>query len=210
MKISRSAGSLRFEPPPVALVVGLGNPGPEYRETRHNLGARTVEALAGRLGVSLKERRFQGLYGRGRLAGRPVDLLLPLTFMNRSGDSVVAAARAQGLSPGEILVAYDDLDLPFGSLRLREAGGAGSHNGLASVTAAIGREFPRLRLGIGPAPTSAEWASYVLSPFDREEEAQLVELLDQGTEVLLAVLARGLTWAMNRHNAHKRPPGGKP
>lgn len=206
MKTSRSAGSLRVEPPPVALVVGLGNPGLEYRGTRHNLGARTVETLAGRLGVSLKERRFKGLYGRGRLAGHTVDLLLPLTFMNRSGDSVAAAARALGLSPGEILVTYDDLDLPFGSLRLREAGGAGSHNGMASVLSAIGREFPRLRLGIGPAPASPERADYVLAPFDRQEEGQLAAVLARGAEVLEAVLVRGLTWASNRYNARDSSP----
>ena len=210
MKTSRSVGSLRLEPPSVALVVGLGNPGPEYRETRHNLGARTVEALAHNLGLNLKERRFSGLYGRGRLAGRTVDLLLPLTYMNRSGESVASAVRGLGLNPAEVLVVYDDLDLPFGAIRLRESGGAGSHNGLASVLAALGSEFPRLRLGIGPAPASSERADYVLGEFSPAEQAELAAVLARGAEVLQGVLARGVSWAMNRYNTHKRPVPGEP
>lgn len=209
MKISPSAGSLRPERP-ISLVVGLGNPGPAYEGTRHNLGARVVEALGRRHNASFRERRFGGRYARLRFGGRWVDLLLPETYMNRSGESVARAAETLGLSPPEILVVYDDLDLPLGRIRLREAGGAGSHQGVASVVAAIGREFPRLRLGIGPKPPAAEWVDFVLGEFKPEEAEDLARTVETAVAALQTTLLEGLPRAMNLFNAHKSQPGQEP
>jgi len=194
------------------LVVGLGNPGPRYAGTRHNAGALVVERLAERHGLALDEHRFEGRFGQGRVAGAPAALLLPETFMNRSGEAVGDAVEGLPVAdPGrELLVVYDDLDLPFGRLRLRPAGGSGGHRGMADVMAHLaamghgeGRAFPRLRVGIGRPPAGADPVAWVLAPFAPEERARLPGLLDAGAAAVEAVLREGVHAAMNRVN---RPP----
>lgn len=187
------------------LVVGLGNPGAEYAETRHNAGFRIVERLAERHGIALgRERRFHGRYGEGRVRGVAAGILEPLTFMNLSGRAVAAAVSELAIEDlaADLLVAYDDLDLPFGRLRIRPGGGAGGHNGLADVQDRLRRsDFPRLRFGIGRPPPGEDPVAYVLAPFDDAERASLDARLDAAADAAEAVLLEGVARAMNRWNA---------
>lgn len=161
---------------PIRLIVGLGNPGPDYAATRHNAGFWWVDALARRAGVTLRaEGKFQGLAGRARLGGQEVWLLEPQTYMNLSGQSVLALAQFYKILPNEILVVHDELDLPPGVAKLKQGGGHGGHNGLRDIAARLSTpEFWRLRVGIGHPGQKNEVASFVLKP-PLKEEAQLIE-----------------------------------
>ncbi|NCJ06060.1 aminoacyl-tRNA hydrolase [Synechococcales cyanobacterium C] len=189
-----------------SVIVGLGNPGAKYAHTRHNVGFDVVEALAQRWQISLSEqRRFQGELGEGlAMAGRKVRLLKPLTFMNRSGQSVRAIADWYKLSPPEILVIYDDMDLPVGKLRLRLSGSAGTHNGMKSIVSHLGTSaFPRLRLGIGDPRTTAQardTVSHVLSRFSPDEIKVMSEVQQQSLAAIELSLKQGVEAAMNRYN----------
>ena len=159
------------------LVVGLGNPGARYADTRHNVGFAVVERVAARAGVGLSGERFSGRFGLGRVAGQDVGLLLPMTFMNRSGEALAAALEAfSQLDPAaDLLVVFDDLDLPFGRLRMRRFGGAGGHRGMEDLIRALGHgEFPRLRFGVGRPPAGLDPVDWVLSPFADAEESLTV------------------------------------
>jgi PTH1 family peptidyl-tRNA hydrolase len=189
------------------VVVGLGNPGPEYVETRHNVGFRAVEALATKL------HRFSGWTrdggaerGRGK-AGRFEALLVkPQQYMNRSG-AAVRALLAEGWAPGELLVVTDDVYLPLGTLRIKPSGGAGGHNGLESILEAAGTaDIPRLRIGVGPAPPSSDLKEYVLDPFAEEERANVPRVIEAAAEAAYDVVALGLTQAMNRWNRFGKDP----
>ncbi|MEB2344049.1 MAG: aminoacyl-tRNA hydrolase [Deltaproteobacteria bacterium] len=194
------------------LVVGLGNPGPEYAETRHNAGFRVVERLAERHRIALRrERRFAGLFGEGNARGVAVGLLEPQTWMNRSGQAVVAAVDALPLGDlaSSLVVVYDDLDLPFGRLRVRPGGGAGGHNGLADIQERLGRsDFPRVRFGIGRPPAGADPVDYVLAPFDAEQRAALDAHVGRAADAVEAILVEGVARAMNRHNASRAEEAG--
>ncbi len=184
--------------------MGLGNPGPDYAETRHNVGFRVVERWVARRGWRLEtDAALASRVARGRLGALEVAVLLPQTFMNRSGRAVADAVAHFGIAdPEHLLVVYDDLDLPLGRLRLRPAGGAGGHRGLGDIQAWLGREdFPRLRVGIGRPDDATEVIDYVLSPFSPAEEAQLAETLERGVEAIEDVLQSGTRAAMNRVNA---------
>lgn len=163
--------------PGIALIVGLGNPGPEYAETRHNAGFRFLDVLLSGTGVVLKhESRFSGDVGKFAIAGRPVWLLKPMTFVNHSGDSVAALARFYKIPFAEILVVHDDLDLPPGTVRLKVGGGDGGHNGLTDVTEKLGTpDYVRLRLGIGHPGSADQVVAYVLKRAPKAEQ----ELLDE-------------------------------
>ncbi|HTY18744.1 MAG TPA: aminoacyl-tRNA hydrolase [Myxococcota bacterium] len=186
------------------LVVGLGNPGPEYADTRHNAGVRILERLAERHGIALGVAgRLEARLGRGEVRGERVALLAPLTFMNASGRSVAAALAAFGpLDPAQdLVVAYDDLDLPFGRLRIRAGGGAGGHRGLADIQERLGRsDFPRVRFGIGRPPPGVDSVDYVLAPFDPAEAASLGERLGAAADALEAIIDQGVEPAMNQFN----------
>ncbi len=189
-----------------SVVVGLGNPGAKYAHTRHNVGFDVVDALAQRWQIPLAEqRRFQGELGEGiAMLGRKVRLLKPLTFMNRSGQSVRAIADWYKLSPAEILVIYDDMDLPVGKLRLRLSGSAGTHNGMKSIVSHLGTSaFPRLRLGIGDPRTATQGRdtiSHVLSRFSPEEAKVIAEVQHQSLAAIELSLKQGVEAAMNRYN----------
>ncbi|HVP29468.1 MAG TPA: aminoacyl-tRNA hydrolase [Myxococcota bacterium] len=186
------------------LVVGLGNPGRRYAGTRHNVGFRVVERFAGKRGISLDQRKFEGRFGRGRVAGGDVGILAPETFMNLSGRSVAEALRLLpvGDPREDLLVVFDDVDLPFGKLRLRPGGGAGGHKGLRDIIERIGRDdFPRLRFGVGRPPhPGQETADWVLTDFADAEQEELAARLDDAACAVEAVLADGLESAMNRWN----------
>jgi PTH1 family peptidyl-tRNA hydrolase len=174
------------------LIVGLGNPGAEYAETRHNAGFWLCERLARELGASFaRESRFHGVVAKARVAGADVGLLMPQTFMNRSGQAVRALTQFYRIEPAEMLVLHDELDLPPGQMRLKFGGGLGGHNGLKDITAHLGtQDYWRLRIGIGHPGDRNEVVDYVLKPPRKEERGEIDVALDRA---LLAwpVLARG-------------------
>lgn len=186
------------------MIVGLGNPGPEYEETKHNVGFWLIDSFAKDHGISLSEKKGEARVGQGRLAvpSGQIDLVLvkPQTFMNRSGRSVQSLLHLFGISPSEMIVVYDDLDLPCGRIRIRTKGGAGGHRGVASIIGAIGTdEFIRLRIGIGRDP-GQDPADYVLTPFRPEELAPVEDSIDKGVEALPLLLEGRITEAMNRYH----------
>lgn len=191
------------------LIVGLGNPGRRYRGTRHNAGFRVVDACASRFAIPLEHSRFEGHFGRGRVHGIDVGLLEPQTFMNDSGQAVAAALRhlpAENLS-SDLLVAYDDADLPLGRLRLRPRGGDGGHLGLRSVIASLGtQDLPRLRFGIGRSPEVPDTVTYVLQRFTDSESEVLEQSLERASAAVEAFLTEGIVAAMDRFNAPPPPP----
>lgn len=186
---------------PATLVVGLGNPGPEYVSTRHNIGFMVVDRLADRLGCRWKRAPFPGLEVSARVGGRQIVLLKPTTYMNLSGKAVAAAARRHRLGPGEICVVHDDLDLPPGSIRIRLEGGAGGHRGILSLMAELGTgAFGRVRVGIGRPAPGADPADFVLSTFAPDEWERVGPAVDRAVEAVLAVVGNGYEVAMNRFN----------
>ncbi|MEZ4469771.1 MAG: aminoacyl-tRNA hydrolase [bacterium] len=179
------------------LVVGLGNPGPRYAGNRHNVGFMVVDRLGDGAGLPLSRSRFNGRYATGSLEGRSVALLEPETFMNLSGQAVSPARSFFNVEVGNILVIHDELDLPFGTLRLKVGGGHAGHNGLRSIVAQLGTaDFARLRVGIG-RPQHGAVSDYVLSDFTREEREWLPDLLDRATEAVRLALREGPRMAMN-------------
>jgi PTH1 family peptidyl-tRNA hydrolase len=197
----------------VKLVVGLGNPGRRYALTRHNVGSRIVERFADEHAIALTTPRFGGRFGRGTVAGPgglrlDVGALEPQTYMNLSGDSVSEALRFLPVEDAgcDLLVVLDDVDLPFGRLRIRARGGAAGHRGLAHIIERLGRsDFPRLRFGVGRPAGPLDTADYVLQPFSPYEEEVLDARIAEAVEALEAILVEGLTPAMNRYNRDPAP-----
>jgi PTH1 family peptidyl-tRNA hydrolase len=187
------------------LVVGLGNPGPRYAATRHNAGFLVVDELAARLGGSFKSPK--ALSGRadvieGRLAGQPVVLAKPRSYMNESGGPIVTASRFYKIAIENIVVVHDELDLPFGGLRLKRGGGEGGHNGLKSTTASFGsKEYARVRFGIGRPPGRQDPAEYVLREFSAAERKELAFLVDRAADSVECLVSNGLEAAQNLFNA---------
>jgi PTH1 family peptidyl-tRNA hydrolase len=182
------------------LVVGLGNPGARYRHTRHNLGFMVIDALAERWGIGVGGRRHEAELGTGDVQGTRVVLAKPQTFMNASGESIAKLRRLYRLEPSEILAVYDDLDLPLGRVRLRGAGGAGGHNGVASLISVLGKGFPRLRLGIGRPPGGADPVGFVLERFDPSVCATVRGVVLRAAEAAESWVVSGLEVAMNAVN----------
>ncbi len=196
----------------IRLLVGLGNPGPEYDGTRHNAGFWWIDAVAARLRASLlPERSYHGLVARVNLPGRePLWLLEPMTFMNLSGKSVAALARFFKIAPAEVLVAHDELDLQPGQVKLKFGGSAAGHNGLKDIHAQLGTpDFWRLRLGIGHPGVKAEVVNYVLRKPSREHREAIDEAIDRSLESLESMLAGEMERAMMKVHATK-PPRPKP
>jgi PTH1 family peptidyl-tRNA hydrolase len=190
----------------IRLLVGLGNPGPEYQQTRHNAGQWLLAALAARHGCELvTEKRFYGACGRISIGGRELRLLAPGTFMNRSGQAVAAMANFFKIAPREILVAHDELDLPAGVARLKQGGGHGGHNGLRDTISALGNnaDFLRLRLGIGHPGSSALVTAYVLSRAPEPERAALLGAIDASLDALPDIVTGDIARAMNELHRYK-------
>lgn len=182
--------------PPEWLIVGLGNPGPEYKGTRHNIGFEFLDRLAERHRIKLDRSKHQARYGTGTLFETSVALAKPLTFMNLSGRAVVPLMRDFGLNPQHVLVIADDTDLPPGRVRLRAEGSAGGHNGHKSLIASLGtQEYPRLKIGIGRTAKDAT-IGHVLGPFHPDERADIDAALKRCEQALEALFHRGIEAAM--------------
>jgi PTH1 family peptidyl-tRNA hydrolase len=189
--------------------MGLGNPGEEYAKTRHNIGFQCLNELARRHGLAFDNKIAKSRVATGSIGGQRVALAKPFTYMNVIGQAAVGLCRWYKVPPEQnLLVVYDDLDLPFGALRLRERGSAGTHNGMKSIVAQLGTQaFPRIRVGIGQGPPGRDAASYVLGRFTRDEEAALPELHSRAADAIETVLREGFTAAMNRYNG--KPEAGR-
>lgn len=192
---SRSAGAADRQ-----LVVGLGNPGPRYAGTRHNVGFLVVDVLAERMGGRFRSRGRSDVL-EGRLGEVPVVLAKPRSYMNESGGPIVAVSRFYKVPVDRLTIVHDDLDLPFGTLRLKRGGGDGGHNGLRSATASLGsREYARVRFGIGRPPGRQDPADYVLRDFSAAERKDLGYLVDRAADAVEALLFEGLEAAQNTFN----------
>lgn len=182
------------------VIVGLGNPGREYARNRHNVGFRCIEELASAHGIALKSRRFRALWGEGEINGRRVVLLQPQTFMNESGQAVGEAVRWFKVPLERILVIHDDLDLPFGKIRVRPDGSSGGHKGIASIIAHLGgHEFARLRIGIG-RPAQGDPIDYVLGDLDHEQVSAIQQVIAVAAQAVGHWLEHGVGSAMNVYN----------
>lgn len=191
---------------PIRLIVGLGNPGAEYEQTRHNAGAWLVERLARQEGISLSpDKKFFGLSGKGRIAGQECFLLLPTTFMNRSGQSVAALANFYKIKPNEILVAHDELDMPAGVAKFKIGGGHGGQNGLRDIIAQLGnqKDFHRLRVGIGHPGDKSLVTGHVLGRASKAEQQSIDHVIDEAICVLPDAISGDLAKAMNRLHSFK-------
>jgi PTH1 family peptidyl-tRNA hydrolase len=195
---------------PLKLIVGLGNPGPQYARTRHNAGFWFIDELARRHGTTLRsESKHQGELARVRIAGGELWLLKPMSFMNCSGGPLGSVAGFYRIESSEILVVHDELDLPPGTLRLKQGGGHGGHNGLRDAIASMGADFWRLRVGIGHPGDKDQVVDYVLQRAPATEDRLLHEAIGDAADVLPLLLEQGEQKAMNRLHA-RALPGGAP
>lgn len=187
------------------LIVGLGNPGREYENSRHNCGFRAVDRLAQRLGCKIDKAKFQGLYGKLQYNGSPLYLLKPLTYMNLSGQSVLQLSAYFQIPPQKIIVLSDDISLAPGRLRVRGSGSAGGHNGIKSIIAQLGsEEFPRVKIGVGEKPTPEyDLAAWVLGSFPAAQEKAVSQALDAAGDAALAIIDLGVPEAMSRFNGFR-------
>ena len=181
------------------LIVGLGNPGPNYAKTRHNVGFMVADVLAGRIGDGFKVHKKSGAeVATGRIAGQPVVLAKPRVYMNESGRQVGPLAKFYSVPPEQVIVVHDELDIDFGRIRLKLGGGEGGHNGLRSVVSALGgKNFHRVRLGIGRPPGRKDPAAYVLEPFTAAERVELPTICEQAADATELLIAQGLEPAQN-------------
>ncbi len=188
------------------LVVGLGNPGIEYQFTPHNLGYLTIDRIAERARVDVHSRRCQAATAKAKLVGQDVLLAKPETYMNLSGLSVRKLVNDLGIDPAnDLIVVYDELDLPLGAIRVRPRGGTAGHNGLESIIGALGtEEFTRVRLGIAPDHAVRDGAKYVLAQFKKAQLEVIDEVLDRAADAVEAILKDGVAAAMNRFNVRPK------
>jgi peptidyl-tRNA hydrolase, PTH1 family len=184
------------------IIVGLGNPGPEYAGNRHNAGRMAVDLLADRAGARFKAHRTRNDIAEGRLAGQPVTLARPHSFMNLSGGPVAALVKFYKSSPERVVVIHDELDVPFGVVRLKLGGGDNGHNGLRSITQSLStRDYFRVRFGIGRPPGRMDAAAFVLRDFSAAERKDLPFALDRCADATEALITKGLTEAQNTYHA---------
>jgi len=189
----------------VILVVGLGNPGNQYENTRHNVGFLTVDILAKKLNSSVKKLKFKSLYGETRLNTEKLILIKPQTFMNNSGESVREWVNFYKVPPENLIVIQDDIDIPFATLRLRQKGSAGTHNGMKSIIYQIQKDnFPRVKIGVGQKNGQMDLADFVLSGFVKEEQKAIEEAILLAADAVLDIVKNGIEHAMNRYNMRKK------
>jgi PTH1 family peptidyl-tRNA hydrolase len=191
----------------VKLIVGLGNPGDEYQFTPHNLGFRAIDRIANECGVEMRNRQYRALTARAEVAGEQVLLAKPETFMNLSGMSVRELVIQHEIRPeSDLIVIYDELDFPLGTIRIRQRGSSAGHNGMKSIIGALGtQEFLRIRLGIAPERKILDGVKFVLTPFRKAQLKKVDEILDNAAEAVKVILKEGAAAAMNRFNRKAEP-----
>ena len=183
------------------LIVGLGNPGSRYRFTRHNIGFQVLDLLATRQQFSWQEHKRLALMGRGSSAGQELILVKPLSYMNNSGEVVSALVGRSGMACSSVLLVHDDMDLPFGRLKIKKGGGSGGHKGVDSVQRELDfDDFLRVKMGIGRPEEVLSPEDYVLSPFSADQTDNLTEFLERGSEAVMSIVEEGADRAMNRFN----------
>ena len=183
------------------LIVGLGNPGDRYQHTRHNVGFRCIDLMAREWGISLSERRAKAVLGRGNHLGQDVVLAKPRTFMNNSGEGVAYLLTRFGAKPDDLVVVYDEMDLPLGRMRLRPNGSPAGHNGIRSIIGELGTpNFARIRVGIGHPDLRGAQVSHVLNRFSEKEAPEIARVVKQVAEAVDCLLEESITVAMNRFN----------
>jgi peptidyl-tRNA hydrolase, PTH1 family len=186
---------------PLFIVVGLGNPGEQYANNRHNIGFRVIDRLSERLDIRLSRVQQKAVIGQGQISTGRVLLAKPQTYMNLSGQAVSGLVKFYKVPLENVIIIHDDLDLPLGTLRLRPTGGAGGQKGLRSIIERLGRkDFARLRLGIDRPPGRMSASSYVLQDFGRQEQELLNVVLNEGADAVIAFMENGITEAMNQFN----------
>lgn len=187
------------------LIAGLGNPGAKYEKHRHNVGFMVVDRLAVLHSAPSFRSRFQGHFSKARIGQQDVGLLKPSTYMNLSGQSVQGALHFFKLDRAALVVVHDELDLPFGTVRIKRGGGTAGHNGIASVVSCCGADFCRIRIGIGQPGRGG--ADYVLSDFSKEEGIRLPDVLERASAAICDIVTHGVQAAMNVHNQRSAAPG---
>jgi peptidyl-tRNA hydrolase, PTH1 family len=193
------------------LIVGLGNPGPEYQWTPHNLGFLAVDEIANRNAIRVERPEAKALVGLGKVAGNDVILAKPQTYMNLSGISLRHLMEKYELEPEDLLVIFDERDLPWGMIRIGERGSAGTHNGAKSVVSVLGtQEFARLRLGCGPDHPVSDLAAYVLRPMKKSDLEVAAEMVASAGDAVELILTEGIAAAMNKYNRRVPPPEDEP
>lgn len=184
------------------IIAGLGNPGSKYENTRHNMGFKAVDAMASEFGIDVNRAKFKGLIGEGRIGSEKVILLKPQTYMNLSGQSVREIMNFYKIPEENLIVIYDDFDLPIGSIRVRKSGGPGTHNGMKSVVQELGsRKFPRVRVGIGSSDGST--IQFVIGKVGKDEQQILNEAAEAAASAAADIIRIGIENAMNIHNTRK-------
>jgi PTH1 family peptidyl-tRNA hydrolase len=197
----RKTSTARTGTPADLLVVGLGNPGEEYARTKHNVGAEVVELLADRHSGKLRKGKERALVDEVHLDGRRVALAIPLTFMNDSGESVRLLVRRYGVTPEQLVVVHDELDLPVATLRVKSGGGLAGHNGLRSIKSHLhSDEFQRVRIGVGKPGSKEQGADHVLSRFSKRDRAEIDVTIADAADAVEAIARDGIDAAMNRYN----------
>lgn len=187
------------------LVAGLGNPGRDYAGTRHNIGFGVIARISDKYNIQLTGKEHKAICGKGMIGGEKVILAQPQTFMNLSGECVRSLVDYYKLESEDIIIAYDDIDLEVGQLRIRSKGSAGGHNGIKNIISHLGtNEFPRVKVGVGGKPEGGDLVRHVLGRFSREDEKVIGEVLDVAVEAVETILSDGVEAAMNRYNAKRK------
>lgn len=186
------------------IIAGLGNPGKEYAGTRHNVGYDTVDFLAGKLGTNLNKLKFNSVYGETTVNGEKVMLVKPVTYMNRSGIAIEEILRFYKIPAENLIVIYDDIDIPAGALRIRPNGSPGTHNGMRSITEHVGNGgFPRVRIGIGRNP-DMDLADYVLQKFSLQERDKIDAVIEKAAEACIEIISKNVDSAMQKYNINSK------
>ncbi|MDO5649366.1 MAG: aminoacyl-tRNA hydrolase [Gallicola sp.] len=186
------------------LIAGLGNPGGKYENTRHNVGFQTIDLLSDAYGIAVDRSKFKSLMGKGRIEGEEAVLLKPLTYMNLSGEAVKEAMNFYKLPPENVIVICDDIDIPFGTIRIKQKGSAGTHNGLKSIVKEIKTDqFPRVKIAVGQKPGYMDLAAFVLSTFSKEEERIVRMEIKDAKDAIGTILRKNIQDGMSLFNGIK-------
>ncbi|MEM7007509.1 MAG: aminoacyl-tRNA hydrolase [Thermodesulfobacteriota bacterium] len=187
------------------LIVGLGNPGKKYTETKHNVGFLVLDELGKRVGVDIGKEKFLSLCGEGFVEDKKILLIKPQTFMNRSGDAVISASNFYKISPKEIIVVHDEMDISLGRIMIKPGGGSAGNNGIKSIISNLGtKDFIRVRIGIGKPSNKEQGANHVLSSFSKSESERIEDTIMTASDAVLEIINNGLQSAMNKYNVKTR------